>query len=217
MLKWELFERYVTQGSRNREVTERFNKREQEAEQRVRELQSEMEAILRREFSEGVDLLTEKESTRESIAQAEQVYESAQQEAKKAREFVLEKNRKDKITPHDLGVDWNTNYRQQVRKAEFKPIDDRMKAARADYLNAIADWYELNRKYGMKVSEVRELVKHAPALKDESTGYKVSKQHPHDIATKEDLTLITAEDVANLHYGKFPTDVVRKSTLKGAV
>lgn len=217
MMKWEMYDRYVAQSGRNRELTERFNKIEQEAGQRVRDLQSEMEGILRREFQEGVDLSTEKVQQRKKIAEAELAYESAQEESKKAGEYVRAKNEEDRITVHDLGLDWNTKYRQQVRKAEFEPIDARMKAARADYINAIADWYELNRKYEMKRSEIGELTKHSSALKEEHTGHSLPKQHPNEIVEKGDLTLITAEDVGNLHHGKFPLDIVRKSTLKGAV
>ncbi|MNV44359.1 hypothetical protein D3C71_1361150 [compost metagenome] len=79
---------------------------------------------------------------------------------------------------------------------------ERIKQARAEYLNGIIDYYEMAAKYGPAYQEMRQL-----ELADARPGDGIAV---HQIISESDLSLITADDLHKVGvFKELPSDVKR--------
>lgn len=175
----------------------------QEAGQRVQDLRAELEAVIRSEFS-GEDKTEEKAALRDKIADAEKAQEEAIDEQAKAFDYTRVAAGEGRITVRDLIVNWNQEYKHEVRKREIQPIFDRLHEARTMYLNALLDLYELRDEYHPLYSEIREKVF---LDNDDHPGNGLSL---HEIVPLDFKPISRPELIDVMENRKLPIDVKRE-------
>lgn len=202
MIKWDLKEKYEKQDERFQEVRDRYNSAVIMADTHLADLVAEKDAILRQEFQTGKDLSADKQRVSAAIEDAKKKKAQAEEDRSKAYEYSTSASLDGRITIRDLTMDWNSNYAPMVRAKEFSPILERIKRARAEYLNGIIDYYEMVAKYDPAYQEMREL-----ELADARPGDMIAV---HQIASERDLALITSADLHKVGVDKeLPPDVKR--------
>lgn len=201
MIKWELKEKYLEQDEHYHEVTARYTKAAIDAGTHLRRLIAEKDQLLRDEFA-GKDVAKEKQRVNAAIEDAKKAVKEAEEDRAKAYDFAREAALEGRITVRDLSVDWNTTFVPAVKEAELTPIVERMKAARADYLNACMDYLDLIDKYDSIYQETREM-----EIKDARPGDGLGIR---PIAATSDMPWITDDDLYKINTRKaLPTDVKR--------
>ncbi|WP_148302537.1 hypothetical protein [Caldalkalibacillus mannanilyticus] len=194
------------QDTKFTEMREKYATKTKEAGQRVKDLNAELEAILKREFREGKDLSSEKTKKRKQIEEAEKEYEVASSEQSGAEMYIRTEAREGNITPRDLVADWNTNYRPLVREQIFTPILERMNLAREAYYNALLDLAEERSKYDQRR---RNFVSQFSEVRNEDNHLI----YPSEMVDHRELPLITEEGLYRVQqYGEFPAGTKRKQT-----
>lgn len=208
MIKWEKYEDFLEQDKKIIAMREKYATKTKEAGQRVKDLNAELEAILKREFREGKDLSSEKTKKRKQIEEAEKEYEVALSEQSEVEVFIRTEAREGYITPRDLVADWNTNYRPLVREQIFTPIMERMNAAREAYYNALLDLAEERSKYDIRRSY---FVSQFSRVRD-GDNHLI---YPREIVDHREFPLITEEGLYRLQqHGEFPAGTERKQFVK---
>ncbi|GIP21061.1 hypothetical protein [Paenibacillus sp. J22TS3] len=202
MIKWELKEKYDKQDQRFHEIRARYDKAVIEAGTHLADLIAQKDAILRQEFQTGKDFSADKQRINAAIETAKEAKTQAEEDRAKAYEFATSASLDGRITIRDLTVDWNTNYAPMVRTKEFPAILERVKKARAEYLNGIIDYYDMVAKYEPAYLDMRQL-----ELSDARPGDGIAV---HQIVSESDLSLITSEDLHKVGVRKeLPADVKR--------
>lgn len=208
MRRFERYEEFVAQDERFNKVRARYDGKVIEAGRRVEDCRAELDAVIRSELSTGEDKSADKVRIRKRIAEAEAEYEAAQEERGKAYEFARDESDRSRITFREVLLEFNGPYRQSVRETELKPIQDRIQRARAEYLNALCDLYEMKSEYYVGIeSELRDIAR----LDNES--HPGNHMMPLSIVTESDVKPITrAEIVDVMEQRKVPDDVKRVRT-----
>lgn len=213
VMKWELNEKYEQQFGRYHKHMERYKQRVQDAGQHVKDLTAELEAILRREFSEGTDLADLKAKQRDKISAAEKEYENAKAELEQAKKFAQE-NDSEKITLYDLVVDWNRNYQPMVFETQVKPVLDRIAKAREEYLNALFDLLTLKSQYdNYRRSHSENMTRYYRS--QDGKKYDGGRVYPKEVVSLRDAKLITGDDLYYVEDRKKLPDDVKRIPTKG--
>ncbi|MEH7237313.1 hypothetical protein [Bacillus sp. JJ1562] len=205
MRKWELYEKHKA-GIRKDllELSERYEKKVDVAKEELRKAEIELETVLQREFKEGKELTSEKVAARGKIANAQISLREAESEMDRAKEYITEEQFRERVTAEDLVKDWNGFYAPLIREKEVAPIAKRIEEARAQYLNALMDYFELRSEYAGIYSEINQ------SYLDETRNKKGPHYAVHEIVTTRDLKLITNADLFEVEDKReLPRDVER--------
>lgn len=206
MKKWDLLEQYEKQDERLNQMKREYLQKEREAKEHVENLKAQYSALIQRELREGKNLDAEKSKLRQQIVDAEKAAELAAQERSEVFRFIDdEHSQADRITIADLAHDWLSNYVPAVRAEEVEPILERMRAARAEYLNAAMDLLELDDEYRALHSRLQEMV---------NVYYRSGKHgaRPHipRVIDGRSIPTMSGEELHNLQeYRRLPHDVKR--------
>lgn len=164
MIKFQLLEQFRKQDEERNATRAKYDVKVREVGTHLADLRAEYDAILRREVLEGVDLTAEKEQQRVKIEAAEKELEQAEEERAKVYKFLRE-DREDKcrngglITPIDLVKEWNGPHLTKVRETEYQPVINKMAKAKADYLDAVAEYCELYERHKLERDRLHEITK----------------------------------------------------------
>lgn len=150
-IKWELMEKLRNQQKARQEKFEERRKTFEEAQERLRNATNQNQQIWFRQ-SRGEDVGEDSKQAETELNEAREGYQSALTHLQSPIQDEEE------INSDTLAKDWNENILPKIKEEHIKPITDKMKEARYNYLKALHDYSSTINAYNEDYNQASNLV-----------------------------------------------------------